>query len=207
MGQPFVVSQTVQPGIFWRRTCKCLGFSSYSLVYATVCTTYNQGMPNRCIFFYLYQIGFYYCETILSSSYIQTFFYSHLPKSLSCVYPEQLDIVQLSGKVLPWGQFSSQPLYGFSFRRFLSEVKSLTALGNKTIEINTRIKQLETSKFPLRKKTLENTNSFDNEQYSNQLHFCIFPQLHRSFCHLIYSGKGTRTTSVFSFSTSNDTRK
>ena len=107
VGQPFVVSQTVQPGIFWRRTCKCLGFSSYSLVYTTVCTTYNQGMPNRCIFFYLYQIGFYYCETILNSSYIQTFSYSHLPKSLSCVYPEQLDIVQLSGKVLPWGQFSS----------------------------------------------------------------------------------------------------
>ena len=25
VGQPFVVSQTVQPGIFWRRTCKCLG--------------------------------------------------------------------------------------------------------------------------------------------------------------------------------------
>ena len=109
VGQSFVVSQTVQPGIFWRRTCKCLGFSSYSLVYTTVCTTYNQGMPNRCIFFYLYQIGFYYCETILNSSYIQTFSYNLLPKSLSCVYPEQLDIVQLSGKVLPWGQFSSQP--------------------------------------------------------------------------------------------------
>ena len=109
VGQPFVVSQTVQPGIFWRRTCKFLYFSSYSLVYTTVCTTYNQGMLNKCIFFYLYQIGFYYCETILNSSYIQTFSYSHLPKSLSCVYAEQLDIVQLSGKVLPWDQFSTQP--------------------------------------------------------------------------------------------------
>ena len=50
VGQPFVVSQTVQPGIFWRRTCKSLGFSSYSLVYTTVCTTYNQGMPNTFTF-------------------------------------------------------------------------------------------------------------------------------------------------------------
>ena len=105
VGQPFVVLQTVQPGIFLRRTCKFLSFSSYSLVYRTVCTTYNQGMPNRCIFFYLYQIGFYYCETILNSSYIQTFSYNLLPKSLSCVYPEQLDIVQLSGKFFPGVNF------------------------------------------------------------------------------------------------------
>ena len=76
-----------------------------------MCIIYNQGMPNSSIFFYIYQTKLYYCGTILNRSYIQTFFCSLLLKSLSCVIPGFLNIVQFSVKVLHWGQYSSQPFY------------------------------------------------------------------------------------------------
>ena len=97
--------------MFSRKTCVFLNFSSYNQVYTARCTTYNQGMPNSNISFYLYQIVIYFYGTILNSFYIQAFFCSHLLKSLFCVFPEQLDIVQFSVKVLHWGQFSSQPFH------------------------------------------------------------------------------------------------
>ena len=76
-----------------------------------MCTIYNQGMPNSSIFFYIYQTMLYYYETILNRSYIQTFSCNLLLKSLSCVIPGFLNIVQFSVKVLHWDQYSSQPFY------------------------------------------------------------------------------------------------
>ena len=60
--------------MFSRKTCVFLNFSSYSQVYTARCTTYNQGMPNSNISFYLYQI----VESLLLWNHFEQFLHSNL---------------------------------------------------------------------------------------------------------------------------------
>ena len=94
-----------------RKTCESLHFSSCSLVYTAMCTIYNQGMPNSSIFFYLYQTMLYYYGTIWNSIYIQSFFYSHLPKSLFLCISWTVRHCSIFCESSSVGQFSSQPFY------------------------------------------------------------------------------------------------